>query len=57
MEMLDIKTFVSVEENDLAAHLTERALTLLNNPADGLLDEEIKENMLALAQKNFGIIS
>ena len=57
MEMLDLKTFVSVEENDLAEHLSKKALTLLNNPVDGLLDDEIKEAMLALAQKNFSINS
>ncbi len=57
MEMLDIKTFVSVGESDLATYLTKRALTLLNNPEDGLLDDVIKKRMLALTQKNFGTIS
>lgn len=57
MKMLDIETFVSVEESDLAAYLADRALTLLQKPEAGLLDDEIRESMLALAQKNFEMIS
>lgn len=57
LKMLDIETFVSVERSDLAAYLTERALTILKNPEDGLLDDTTRDSMLALAQKNFGMVS
>lgn len=57
LEMVNIKNFVSVEEKDLAVCLYNEALTLVENPDNGLLKDNIKESTLALAMKNFEFLS
>ncbi len=55
LDMLKIPSYISTEQENLSDVLLESAVRLMDDPAQGILMEDIRKNLLDLSTSNFQI--